>query len=116
VLASKVMFAPQLRATFRGARSPRRDHPYMGASEVLVPISSTNTRRLESISSVTITRQAALSHSSLARSHPPLFFRLHPIRLSILLTVESLTLTPATRLRNSCRCGRVAAGRFSRSA
>jgi hypothetical protein len=46
----------------------------MGASEVLVPISSTNTQRLESISSMTITRQAALSHSSLWLAPTDLFF------------------------------------------
>src|SRR5215207_10510093 len=43
------------------------------------------------------------------------FFRLHPKRLSILLTVESLTLTPATRSRNSRLSGKIAAGRSSRS-
>src|SRR3712207_1867512 len=52
---------------------------------------------------------------SLARTHPS-FFRVQPIRLSIRLTVESLTPTPATRLRNSRLWGSVAAGRSWRSA
>lgn len=63
-------------------------------------------RRLASISSVTITRQAALSHSSRSLAPTNLFFGF--IRLRILLTVESLTLAPAMRLRNSRCCGRVA--------
>src|SRR3990170_2094946 len=41
------------------------------------------------------------------------FFRLHPRRLSILETVDSLTETPATRPRYSRRSERVAAGRSS---
>ena len=45
MLASKVTFFPQLRGTLANARSPRLDHAYTGASEMLEPISSTNTNR-----------------------------------------------------------------------
>src|SRR5829696_2861524 len=45
----------------------------MGESEVLVPHSSTNTSRLASILSATITRQAALSHSSRSEAPTDLF-------------------------------------------
>jgi hypothetical protein len=46
MLASKVTFVFQLRGTLANARSPRLDQAYRGASEVLAPISSTNTSRL----------------------------------------------------------------------
>src|SRR5829696_4753081 len=64
MLASKVTFAPQLRGTLARARSPRLDQAYRGASEVLTPISSTNTSRSASRPSAT-----HLSHW-----HPPIFF------------------------------------------
>src|SRR5215210_1642748 len=75
MLASRVTFAPQLRGTLANARSPRRDQAYRGKSEVLVPISSTNTSRLASIpaSPTTITRQAA-SATHRVLSLPPIFF------------------------------------------
>jgi hypothetical protein len=40
MLASKVTFFPQLRGTLTNARSPRLDHPYEGASEMLASITS----------------------------------------------------------------------------
>ena len=51
---------------------------------------------------------------ALARTHRS-FFLLHPIRLSIRLTVDSLTLTPATFRRYSRLWGSVAPGRSSMS-
>ncbi len=75
MLASKVTFAPQLRGTLKRALSPLRDQAYKkGASEVLVPISSTKIKCSALRSSATITRQAALSHSSLSLAPTDLFF------------------------------------------
>jgi hypothetical protein len=45
ILASKVTFFPQLRGTLANARSACLDQAYRVASEMLVPISSTNTTR-----------------------------------------------------------------------
>src|SRR5215208_7926029 len=66
MLAKSVRFAPQLRGTQHRARSPLGDQAYRGASEVLVPISSTKTKRSGLIAAVTITRQAALRNSRLS--------------------------------------------------
>jgi hypothetical protein len=63
----------------------------------------------------TVTRQAALRTRRIL-THPPIFFLLQPIRLSIRETVESLTPTPPTRLKISPLWGNVAAGRCLRSA
>jgi len=52
----------------------------------------------------------------LARWHPPSFFRLQPRRLSNREIVDSLTLTPRTRFKNSRLLERDAAGRRLRSA
>src|SRR5215207_8333010 len=62
--AKRVVFLPRLRGTSRRTRSPFREWPYRGASEVCSPISSTNTSRSGSTSAATITRQAALRNSS----------------------------------------------------
>jgi hypothetical protein len=74
MLASKVTFFPQLRGTLAIARSPRLDHAYAGASEMLEPISSTNTSRSAWISPATRARQAALKNSSLSLAPTLLFF------------------------------------------
>src|SRR5215203_2498422 len=74
MLASKVTFLPQLRGTLPNARSPRLDHAYKGASEMLAPISSTNTSRSAWISLATKERQAALKNSSLSLAPTDLFF------------------------------------------
>jgi hypothetical protein len=78
MLASKVTFAPQLRGTLASARFPRRDQTYRGASDVLEPISSTNTSRFASRPPATRARQAALSHSSLSLAPTDLFFGSSP--------------------------------------
>jgi hypothetical protein len=59
------------------------------------------TKRPASILPATITRQALLSHSSPSLAPTDLFFLLHPIRLSMRETVDSLTFSAATRSRNS---------------
>src|SRR5215216_5348014 len=119
MLASKVTFFPQLRGTLPNARSPRLDHAYKGASEMLAPISSTNTSRSAWISLATNGDQRPPSCPqelvSLARTHTP-FFLLHPRRLSILLTVDSLTRTPAAFCRNARLSERVAVGCLCTSA
>src|SRR3712207_4248452 len=75
MLAKSVRFFPQLRGTLAIARSPRLDHAaYKGASEMLVPISSTNTSRSAQISPATRLRQAALRNSSLSLAPTDLFF------------------------------------------
>ena len=74
MLATKVMFVPQLRGTLKRARSPLGDQAYRGASEVCAPHSSTKTKRPTSILPATITRQAALSHSSRSLAPTDLFF------------------------------------------
>jgi hypothetical protein len=74
MLASKVTFFPQLRGTLANARSPRLDQAYKGASEMLAPISSTNTKRSAQISPATNARQAALKNSSLSLAPTFLFF------------------------------------------
>src|SRR3954447_13927603 len=57
-----------------------RGQPCRGASEVLAPISSTNTKRPASRASATSTRQAALSHSSSRSLAPKVLFsgKSHP--------------------------------------
>src|SRR5215207_2350995 len=55
------------------------------------------------------------SGTHLARPLPSIFFRLHPRRLSILGTIESLTRTFATFSRNSRRSQSVSEGRSSMS-
>jgi hypothetical protein len=75
-LAKSVVFFPRDCAVpKRRARSPRGDQACRGASEVLAPISSTNTKRTASRASATSVRQAALRNSS-SRSLAPivLFF------------------------------------------
>jgi hypothetical protein len=79
------------------------------------PKRSTKTKRSDLVAAAIMTRQAALKNSSLSLASIELF-RLHPNRLSIRKIVESLTETPHTRPRNSRLSGRVAAGRYSRSA
>ena len=74
----QVTFAPQLRGTLASARSPRLDQAYRDASEVFVPISSTNTSRFTSRPPATRTRQAALSDSSLSLAPIDLFFCSNP--------------------------------------
>jgi hypothetical protein len=74
MLARSVVFAPRLRGTEERALCLLRDQAYKGESDVLVPISSTNTSPLVSILSATITRQAALHHSSLSLAPKVLFF------------------------------------------
>ena len=74
MLESSVMFLPRLRGTAQCARSPRRDQARKGESEVLVPISSTNTSRFGSVLYATITLQAALSHSSRSSAPTVRFF------------------------------------------
>jgi hypothetical protein len=71
-------FASQLRGTLASARSPRLDQACRGASEVLVPISSTNTSWPASRPWVTNARQAALSHSSRSAAPTDLFFGSSP--------------------------------------
>src|SRR3712207_4198078 len=73
MLASKVTFFPQLRGTLANARAPRLDHAYRGASEMLAPISSTNTSRSAQISPATRARQAALRNSSRSLAPTDLF-------------------------------------------
>ena len=76
---------------------------------MFVLISSTNTSLQASISSATVTLQAALKNSS--RSIAPTFlFRLKPIRFRSLLRVGSLKVLPAKILRKRRLCARVAAG------
>ena len=74
MLAKSVTFAPQLRATSKRARSPRRDQAYKGASEVLVPVSSTKIKRSDPMAAATMTRQAALKNSSRSLAPTDLFF------------------------------------------
>jgi hypothetical protein len=78
MLAKSVTFAPQLRGTLACARSPRRDQAYWGVREVLVPISSTKTKRSGLVAAATITRQAALKNSSLSLAPTDLFFESIP--------------------------------------
>ena len=59
-------FFPQFLEASARRRSPTLDHPYSGESEVLVPISSTNTKREASSLSEISTLQAALRSSSLS--------------------------------------------------
>src|SRR3712207_9196181 len=73
MLASSVVFLPRLRGTSAKALLPLREWAYRGESEVLVPISSTNTSRLGSTFWATITLQALLSHSSLSLAPTDLF-------------------------------------------
>ena len=64
-LASRGMvFLPRLRGTAQRARSSRRDQAHKGESEVLAPISLTNTGIFESVAWVSDTLQAVLSHLS----------------------------------------------------
>src|SRR5215212_4797576 len=53
MLARSVTLLPQLRGELPKARFPLGDQAYSGESETLVPISSTNTRRLASTSPAT---------------------------------------------------------------
>jgi hypothetical protein len=78
MLAKSVTFAPQLRGTLACARSPRHDQAYWGVREVLVPISSTKTKRSGLVAAATITRQAALKNSSLSLAPTDLFFESIP--------------------------------------
>jgi hypothetical protein len=73
MLAKSVTFAPQLRGTLACARSPRREQAYWGVREVLVPISSTKTKRSGLVDAATIMRQAALKNSSLSFAPTDLF-------------------------------------------
>src|SRR5215213_10576106 len=75
-----VVFAPRLPGTEQQSLCPRRDQARSADIEVLVPISSTKTRRFGSICAASVTLQAALSHSSRsnaptlrfwAEAHPP---------------------------------------------
>jgi hypothetical protein len=73
------VIAPQLRGTLASARSPRLDQAYRGASEVFVPISSTNHQPLRlQTPGHQRARQAALSHSSLSLAPTDLFFGSNP--------------------------------------
>ncbi len=74
MLAKSVVFLPRLRGVLQYARLPRRDQACRGASEVLAPISSTNTKRLASRASQTSARQAALKNSSRSLAPTVLFF------------------------------------------
>ena len=119
MLASKVTFFPQLVARHAHKRplSPPRP-PVQGCQRcVLAPISSprTPTARHGDLPSDQNPPSRPQELVSLARTHRP-FFRLHPRRLSIRLTVDSLTRTPTAFSRNSRRSERVAGGRLSRSA
>src|SRR5215210_597682 len=73
MLAKSVTFAPQLRGTLACARSPRRDQAYRGVREVLVPISSTKTKRSGLVAAATITPQATLKNSSRSLAPTDLF-------------------------------------------
>ena len=74
MLESNVVFGPRLRGTEQKALRPRRDQARSADSEVLVPISSTNTRRFESSFAASVTLQAALSHSSRSTAPTVRFF------------------------------------------
>src|SRR5829696_3515610 len=74
MLARSVTLLPQLRGELPKARFPLGDQAYSGESETLVPLSSTNTRRLASTSPATISRQAALRNSSRSAAPNDLFF------------------------------------------
>src|SRR5215212_9925725 len=69
MLESSVRFLPQFFGAAARRRSPTFDHPYSGESEVLEPISSTNTRRSAASFPETSTLQAHLTNSS--RSDAP---------------------------------------------
>src|SRR5215210_661398 len=71
-LERSVTFLPRLRGAEQKAPSPRLEHAYSGRNEVFVEHSSTNTKRLASISAATSVLQAALRNPS--RSLPPIFF------------------------------------------
>jgi hypothetical protein len=64
MLESSVMFFPQFFGALAHRRSPTLDHPYSGESEMLVPISSTNTKREASRLPETSALHAALTNSS----------------------------------------------------
>src|SRR3712207_4731725 len=110
MLESTVVFLPRLRGIEQYALRPLGDQARSGASEVLVPISSTNTSCFGSICWASITLQAALCHSSRSSAPTLLFFRLKPIRLSSLLKVGSLRLLPAKLMRKWRLSLTVAAG------
>ena len=74
MLASSVVFFPQLRGTEQYARSPRGDHARSTKREAFAPISSTKTNRWGSSLSETITLQAALRNSSRSSAPTPRFF------------------------------------------
>src|SRR5215213_975349 len=74
MLASSVVFLPRLRGREQWALRPFLAQPYGGESEVLVPISSTNTRERASSAPATITLQVALCHSSRSIAPTVLFF------------------------------------------
>jgi hypothetical protein len=74
MLASRVTFAPQLRGISKHAHSPLGAQAYRGASEVLVPISSTKTKRSGLVAAAIMTRQVALKNSSLSLAPIDLFF------------------------------------------
>jgi hypothetical protein len=73
-LESNVTFLPQLRGAEQNARFPRLDHAYRGRNEVFVEHSSTNTKRLASISAATSVLQAALRNPSRSLAPTDLFF------------------------------------------
>jgi hypothetical protein len=73
MLESSVVFVPLFLGSLKKALCPRDESPYKGASEVWVPISSTNTK-LRLSSPPATERHATLSHSSLSLAPVDLFF------------------------------------------
>jgi hypothetical protein len=78
MLDSSVVLGPLLRGTEQCARSPLGAQAYNAESEVLVPISSTNTNRLGSSSFAIVTFQAHLKNSSRSSSPIVRFFERCP--------------------------------------
>ncbi len=91
------LFLPRLRSTLQHTRSPLKVQAYGKKSEVFELISSTNTNRSAWSSPASSALQAAVRNSS--RSHPSIFFRVHPMRLKNCETVDSLTRNPVALRR-----------------
>jgi hypothetical protein len=73
-LESSVTFLPQFYAGPSKTPAPPLDHAYRGRNEVFVEHSSTNTKRLASISAATSVLQAALRNPSRPLAPTELFF------------------------------------------